>query len=92
MDQKRDETSPTPEDKHKSESKGNANVFEYNALQNDIDVSYATFHGKETPKPDKASYKGQPLDTKASIKQENEPRTSAVVRISQNDKGAGGGG
>ena len=90
MDPKRDETSPTPEDKQNvNRSKGNTNVLEYNALQDDIDLHYATSHSEESHKPDKTSYKRKTLDTKASIKQENKPRTNAVAKISQNNRGVG---
>ena len=62
MERKSVETSPKPEYKQKEETEDyTRNVFEYNALQNDIDPYYATSHSKETPKADKTSYKGHDI-------------------------------
>ena len=93
MDRKRDETSPTPEDKQKLESEVNArNLYEQIVSQGDINRYYATSNSNEIVIQDNSGYEWQTLDVTATIKQENEPRTSAVVRISVNDKGAGGKG
>ena len=93
MDRKRDETSPTPEDKQKLESEVNArNLYEQIVSQGDINRYYATSNSNEIVIQDNSGYEWQTLDVTATIKQENEPRTSAVVRISVNDKGAGGSG
>ena len=57
MDRKSDETSPTPEDKQKD-----TNVFEHNALQDDIDLYYATSHNNKLLKPVTSRYDWKTLN------------------------------
>ena len=93
MDRKRDDTSPKPQDKHKGEKEVyKRNVFQDIELQGDVDLDYITSHNNKLLKPVTSRYDWKTLDTKATIKQENELRTGAVVRISVNDRGVGGSG
>ena len=78
-----------PEDKQKETEGHKRNTFECIAVQGDEDTYYAASKQNKLPKLDKSSFEGKMLDNIATIKQENEPRTSAVVKISVNDKGVG---